>query len=184
VLGDDQVATPPVHSSDPRVEIEYGEMMDAPVLTAIISVSGTLLGAIVGGCLTMYSNFFLNKRRERAEFRVGCRLIADELNEYEILIYALLEQKRAGVRPSWSSVEEPETNAWEKHEHVLASYLPYEAWRDVRAALQEARSSNLLAARARRENTETITDVEFALLNSHRLRIQKGQASLHPYLRK
>ena len=61
---DEQVATPHAHSSDPRVKIEYGEMMDLPVLTAVISVSGTLLGAIVGGCLTMYSNFFLNRRRE------------------------------------------------------------------------------------------------------------------------
>jgi hypothetical protein len=37
--------------------------MDPPVLTAVISVSGTLFGAIVGGCLTMYSNFFLIKLR-------------------------------------------------------------------------------------------------------------------------
>ena len=68
--------------------------MDVPVLTAIIGVSGTLIGAIVGGCLTTFTNFLVQKRREQAELRVGCRLIASELSAYEALIYASLEQKR------------------------------------------------------------------------------------------
>jgi hypothetical protein len=130
--------------------------MDVPILTAIIGVSGTLMGAIVGGCLTTFTNFLVQKRREQAELRIGCRLIASELSEYEALIYASLERKRW-----WPSLDEPETQAWEKHEHVLASYLPYEAWRDVRRALQDARSGNILAASARQEKTETISDGDF-----------------------
>jgi hypothetical protein len=55
--------------------------MDVPVFTALIGVGGSLMGTIVGGCLTMYANFFLNRRRERTEFRMGCRLIAGELEE-------------------------------------------------------------------------------------------------------
>ena len=53
--------------------------MDVPILTAVIGVTGTLMGTIVGGCLTMFTNALLQKRREQAEFRIGCRLIAGEL---------------------------------------------------------------------------------------------------------
>jgi hypothetical protein len=68
--------------------------MDIPILTAIIGVSGTLLGTIVGGCLTTFTNFLLNKRRERAEFRIGCRLIAGELWESEGRLSSVLGAKQ------------------------------------------------------------------------------------------
>ena len=67
--------------------------MDAPILTAAIGVGGSLMGTIIGGCLTMYSNFFLNKRRERAEFRIGCRLIDGELEENHALVGAVLNRR-------------------------------------------------------------------------------------------
>src|ERR1700736_3367126 len=101
--------------------------MDVPILTAVIGVSGTLMGTIVGGCLSMVTNFLLNKRRERAEFRIGCRLIAGVLDDNSDSIRIMLEKKRA-----WQSADllELTTEAWKEHRHVLASYLSYEAWRD------------------------------------------------------
>ena len=100
-----------------KVRIHGGEdSMEVPVLTAIICVGGI----IVGGCLTMFTNYLLQKRRERAEFRIGCRLIDSDLGESEDVISCTLELKRW-----WPSEVEPRTKAWEEHRHVLASYLSY-----------------------------------------------------------
>src|SRR5271165_2727841 len=93
-------------------------LMDVPILTAVISVSGALAGTMVGGCLTMYSNFFLNRRREQLEFRIGCRLIAGELEQSVAIMKVSLRSK------SWWRLElEPGTKAWEEYQHVLASHL-------------------------------------------------------------
>ena len=53
--------------------------MDVPILVAIISVSGTLLGTVVGGSVVTCGNFLLARRRENLEFRTACRLVATEL---------------------------------------------------------------------------------------------------------
>jgi hypothetical protein len=151
--------------------------MDVPILTAVISVSGTLFGTIVGGCLTMYANFFLNKRREQAEFRIGCRLIDGELQEYEGFIKAVLETKRW-----WSSEVEPGTKAWEEHQHVLASYLSYEAWCDVRMAIEARHFAHHLSITALAAQHETIDDTFARMLADYVGGIQKGRASLNPYL--
>jgi len=50
--------------------------MDLPILVAIISVAGTLLGTVVGGCIVTGGNYLLARRREKLEFRTACRLIA------------------------------------------------------------------------------------------------------------
>jgi hypothetical protein len=91
--------------------------MDVPVLTAIISVGGTLLGTIVGGCLTTFTNFLLQKRRERAEFRTACRLIYSELAENEGLISDSLATKRwwsseivLGIFSNWLRHAVPSTS--------------------------------------------------------------------------
>jgi hypothetical protein len=105
--------------------------MDVPILTAIIGVGGTLAGTIIGGCLTTFTNFLVKKRQERAEFRIGCRLITSELSEYEDLFEAALEAKAW-----WSPGLEPGTKAWEEHRHVLASLLPDGAWDDVQLAIR------------------------------------------------
>src|SRR5258707_1142107 len=97
--------------------------MDVPILTAVISVAGTLLGTIVGGRLTTYTNLFLNRRREQAEFRIGCRLIAAELYENEACIDTMIETKRW-----WASELAPEMKAWEEHQKVFAAYLSDQAW--------------------------------------------------------
>jgi hypothetical protein len=149
--------------------------MDVPVLTAIIGVSGTLLGTIVGGYLP---NFLLQKRRERAEVRIGCRLIDGELRENESLIsYAVLSKHW------WSSEREPALKAWEDHQHVLAAYLPYEAWSDVRSAIRGVHTTRLLSVSVRSAKIETIGDTQVELLAACVEDLQKAQASLQPYLR-
>ena len=154
--------------------------MDAPVLTAVIGVSGTLFGTIVGGCLTMYGNFFLNKRRERAEFRTGGRLIAGELQLNERLVALHLEEKFW-----WTSEMKMGMKAWEEHRHVLASYLPDEAWTDVQGAMRGVQHARLLAGWALDYGTKTIDDPNAKQLADIILpRIRKGQASLQLCLTK
>jgi hypothetical protein len=151
-------------------------MMDVPVLTAVIGVSGTLLGTIVGGCLTTFTNILLQKRREQAEFRVGCRLIAGELEDCETHISVVLDGKL------WRQPEiAPQTKAWEAHQHVLASYLPYEAWRDVQTAMMALRFTCQLAANSRAVKKYTMTD-EAQDLADYAEDLKKGQAVLLPYL--
>jgi hypothetical protein len=153
--------------------------MDVPILTAVISVSGALLGTIVGGCLTMYSNFFLNRRRERAEFRIGCRLIAGELWESEGLLNASLEAKRW-----WPSEIEPGTKAWEDHRHVLAAYLSYEAWQYVLRAVRVIHMAHHLSTAAQKKTPLATIDDDIApKLAVYLEGIREGRASLQPYLR-
>jgi hypothetical protein len=112
--------------------------MDAPVLTAVIGIGGSLMGTIIGGCLTMYSNFFLNRRRERAEFRKGCRLIAGELEQNQLFVRDLLPTPRL-----WK-YHELATEAWKEHRHGLASYLPSEIWSNVEGAVRAVHRARVL----------------------------------------
>jgi hypothetical protein len=153
--------------------------MDAPVLTAVISVSGTLLGAIVGGCLTMYSNFFLNKRRERAKFRMSCRLIAGELDENHSFVKALLKTPRL-----WK-YHELATEAWKEHRHVLASYLPSEAWSNVELAVQAVhRARELMVTVGEEGQSEEMIDAATKQLSELLEIIATGHPSLQPYTQK
>ena len=153
--------------------------MDVPIFTALIGVGGSLMGTIVGGCLTMYSNFLLNKRRARAEFRTGGRLIAGELQLNERLVALHLEEKFW-----WTSEMEVGMKAWEEHRHVLASYLPDEAWTDVQGAIRGIQHARLLAGWALDYGTKTIDDPNANQLADILPRIRKGQASLQLYLTK
>jgi hypothetical protein len=153
--------------------------MDVPILTAVIGVSGTLMGTIVGGCLTMFTNFLLNKRREQAEVRMGCRLIAGELWENEGFIGSWLQGKRW-----WPSELEPGTKAWEEHQHILASHLPNEAWRDVRSAIRAVYFARGLSVTAHATNEKIIDDALAPLLAGYVEDLKKGQASLQSYLTK
>jgi hypothetical protein len=155
-------------------------MMDVPILTAVISVTGTLLGAIVGGCLTMYSNFFLNKRRERAELRTGCRLIAVELEEKGAFVSSMLDRKR------WSQIDlgQLSTEAWEEHRHVLASYLSAEEWDVVRNAVRAGRYGLIIAATAREDKMEEMDDFHTRLFAELVEDIRRGQTNLQRYLTK
>jgi len=151
--------------------------MDVPVFTALIGVGGSLMGAIVGGCLTMYSNFFLNKRRERAEFRMGCRLIAGELEESQLFLKALLET------PCLWKYNELATEAWKEHRHVLASYLPSEAWSNVEWAVQVVhRAREIMATVGEEGQREEMIAAATKQLSGLLETIATGRTSLQPYI--
>ena len=150
--------------------------MDLPVLTAVISVSGTLFGTIVGGCLTMYANFFLNRRRERAEFRMGCRLIAGELEENQLFLKALLETPRL-----WK-YDELATEAWKEHRHVLASSLSSEAWSNVEWAVQVVHRAREIMVSVGEDQSEEMIAAATKQLSELPEMIATGRTSLQPYI--
>jgi hypothetical protein len=153
--------------------------MDVPVFTALIGVGGSLMGTIVGGCLTMYANFFLNRHRERAEFRMGCRLIAGELEENQLFLSALLETPRL-----WK-YDELATEAWKEHRHVLAPYLPSEAWSNVEWAVQAVHRARVLMATVGEEGQpEEMINAATKLLSELLEKIATGRTSLKPYIQK
>jgi hypothetical protein len=149
--------------------------MDVPVLTAVIGVGGTLLGTIVGGCLTTITNFLLQKRREQTEFRVGCRLVANELYECENFISIMIETKR-----NWLSEQLPETKAWEEYKRVFALYLSDPAWREVRIAILAVQLAHHLLVTLREEGTKTIEDKQIPVLDIYVKNLQKPKLAWSP----
>jgi hypothetical protein len=150
--------------------------MDVPILTAVIGVGGSLMGTIIGGCLTVYSNFFLNRRRERAEFRIGCRLISGELRENHVVVITLLQTRR------WWDFDqlEPGMEAWKDYRHVLAAYLPSEVWHDVQQAVQAVHQARLVRTAASVDNPKEIDDAGVRMLTGIEAQILKGRSSLQP----
>jgi hypothetical protein len=148
--------------------------MDVPILTVVIGVTGTLMGTIVGGCLTTFTNILAQKRRERAEFRIGCRLVDGELGENHAVVIMLLQSRRWAL----PDLLEPGTEAWEKHQHVLASYLPFEAWCDLLHAVRVVHRVRYLWTTARESNAEEIDDFGVQLLTGALEEIVRGRTSL------
>jgi hypothetical protein len=71
--------------------------------------------------------------------------------------------------------------AWEEHQHVLASYLSYEAWHNLRVAVRGVHWAHHLAVNALAN--ETIGDTQTRLLAAYVQGTQMAQATLQPYLR-
>ena len=130
--------------------------MDVPILTAVTQ-----------------------KRREEAEFRIGCRLISWELEEIRVIMGIVQSTKS-----SWSPTDlELTMETWEKHQHVLASYLSDEAWHHVWKAVLSARFCRMMLANARGGPYE-MSDGEAKAVAGLVADIVKARTSLQAYLRK
>jgi hypothetical protein len=167
--------------------------MDVPILVAIISVSGTLLGTVVGGSIVTWGNYFLARRRERLEFRTACRLISAELQANHHTVEFALGQKRwwrsdeVGVkRPVLLNLlpEELGTEAWQQFQNILAPHLPYDAWQELILAVRAVNHVNRLAGAPRPPDRpdeiffeETVTALTLFMKD-----IDRGRVSLRPYL--
>ena len=153
--------------------------MDVPVLVAIISVSGTLLGTVVGGSIVTWGNYLLARRRERLEFTTACRLILAELQVNHHTVEYALVQKRW-----WRPDEELRIEAWKQFQNVLAPHLPYDAWLDLILAVRAVNHGNLLAGAPRPSDKpdeiflEPVTAALTLLLKD----IEIGRVALRPYL--
>lgn len=118
--------------------------MEIPILVAIISVTGTLLGTVVGGAIASFGSFYLTRRQERLVFRTACRLVAVELQDNSFIVEFALKNKLW-----WRSDEELTTEAWKQYQNVLAPHLPYEALVDLGVAVNAVKNVKLLAAQPR-----------------------------------
>jgi hypothetical protein len=153
--------------------------MELPILVAIISVSGTLLGTIVGGSIVTGGNYVLARRREKLEFRTACRLIATEFQIAQHTVRFSLDNHRW-----WRPDEELATKAWEKYKHLLAPYLSYDAWSNVWLAADSLDDANLLAAAPRPQGSAAdvlLPETENAL-TILMTRFEMGRVGLAPHL--
>ena len=153
--------------------------MDVPILVAVISVSGTQLGTVVGGGIVTWGNYFLARRRERLEFTTACRLISVELQTNHLTVEFALGQKRW-----WRSDEELRTEAWKQFQNVVTPHLPYDAWQDLLLAVRAGNHVNLLAGAPRPPDKpdeifleETVSALTLLLKD-----IETGRVGLRPYL--
>jgi hypothetical protein len=153
--------------------------MELPTLVAVVSVSGSLLGTIVGGSIVTGGNYLLVRRREKLEFKTACRLISAELQDAYHTVKFALEKKRW-----WHPAEELTTEAWKQYKNVLAPSLTYDAWSDVRLAAQDVKYANLLSSAPRpQDKTEEIflEEMERALTRLMES-IERGRVALMPHL--
>jgi hypothetical protein len=153
--------------------------MDVPILVAIISVSGTLLGTVVGGSIVTWGNYFLARRRERLEFRTACRLISAELQANHHTVEFALGQKLW-----WRSDEELRTEAWKQFQNALAPHLPYDAWQDLLVTVRAVNHVNLLAGAPRPSDKpdEIFLEETVSALTLFLKDIETGRVGLRPYL--
>jgi hypothetical protein len=104
-------------------------------------------------------------------------LVAGELGENHALVGTLLKRRRWSV----PDLLDPGTEAWKEHRHVLASYLPSQAWRDLQWAELAVRQVRFLWTSA---ETEEVDDEGAQLLTGIVEQIARGRTSLQPYLEK
>jgi hypothetical protein len=147
--------------------------MEVPIVVAIISVTGTLLGTIVGGSIATYGNYYLAKRRERIEFRTACRLVAAELQDNYVTVAQLVKSKLW-----WRSDLQLPMEAWNNHKHLLAHHLPRDVWLHVRLAAMAVNSISKVAGRV---NSEEISEPQMTMLAGFQEGIMKGRVSLENF---
>ena len=153
--------------------------MDLPILVAIISVGGTLLGTVTGGVIVSYGNLYLARRREQLEFRTACRLITAELQVAHHTVKFALDTKRW-----WRPDEELLMDAWKQYKNVLAPHLSYDVWSDVWLAAGNLNKANLLAAAPRpsdrtEESFLKATETALTILMTS---FERGRIGLMPHL--
>ena len=153
--------------------------MNVPILVAIISVGGTLLGTVVGGTGVLCGNLYLARRRERLEFRAACRLVAAELQDNSLIVEFGLEK-----RHWWRSDETLTTEEWKQYKSVLAAGLPYDALADVKFAVRAVDNASILAAAARPldKPDEIFLEPTMEALTLLMKNMKKGRVGLMPYL--
>jgi hypothetical protein len=152
--------------------------MELPILVAIISVFGSLLGTIMGGVIVIFGNITLAKRKEKLEFRSACRLIATELQIAELTIKLALKN-----HCWWRSDEKLATDAWERYKHILAPQLSYDAWSDVWLGVRGVNDAIALAAAPRPQGSKAdalLPETETAL-NILLKGFETGRVALMPY---
>jgi hypothetical protein len=149
------------------------------ILVAIISVTGSLFGTIVGGSIVTGGTYLLTRRREISEFRTACRLVEAELLDAMCTVKLTIKSKTL-----WRPDEDFLTDSWKQHKHVLAQHLPLRAWDDVRMAAEAVESANFLAASYRSLDliNESFSDAATESFTSLRSVIETGYVYFRPYL--
>jgi hypothetical protein len=154
--------------------------MELPILVAVISVGGSLLGTIVGGSIVTGGNYLLARRMEKVELKTACRLVSAELQDANLTIKFAVQSKRW-----WYSHETMSTEAWKQYKSVLAPNLSYDAWSDVWMATVNINGANALAAapRPKGDMEDVLLEQTITALTLITASIETGRLSLMACLR-
>jgi hypothetical protein len=96
-----------------------------------------LAGVIVGGSITTMTGIIGERRRERAEARVGAQLLRRELQ-------TAARSASQGIRNlTWGPTRSLTTDAWDEYQQVLAISLTPEDWIAVAAVVENIRRVTL-----------------------------------------
>jgi hypothetical protein len=120
-----------------------------PTLSAILPLVGVVIGALAAGG-TAYG---LKRRDERNELRAASRvLLTDLYDAHDVLTLKTSPSMRDTVDDiDWSSVEDEgtdllSTEAWKRHELLLARHLDDFEWGEVSGAFQGGAGRGPVAA--------------------------------------
>jgi hypothetical protein len=106
-------------------------------LTAIFTLAGVIVGAVLGGLIQMV----LQRRGERREHLVAKRLLEDELL-VQTAVLGMVEDDSDEARDAEQELREHMRNVgeldevWTQYRAVLASELDRAAWVEVRRAVR------------------------------------------------
>jgi hypothetical protein len=98
-------------------------------MTALIGISGSLLGVIVGAFLTRWIDFQHERRREVREATASALILREELRDMRAGLTVILKKKEHNDPFLWEGLE-----AWEEHrERLLAKDISHKAWCELAA---------------------------------------------------
>ena len=114
----------------------------ALIVGTISAISG-LVGVIIGGVITTYSNYLLYKKRVQTEWERDSRNHAIEIRRASRLIDADLSSASVAARICiderhwWSPDVRPLTlEGWQQYQSIIAAELSDNAWLAVRVAVE------------------------------------------------
>jgi hypothetical protein len=116
-------------------------------------VWSTLIGAVVGGALSLIGTVLVERRRgknaeqaetraRRMEGKLAARLIVAELEDAQSVLRVVLARETYSWPPSEDF--EFQTTAWDAHSAALAAAVPDKEWELVAAPYFSLRYTNLL----------------------------------------
>jgi hypothetical protein len=114
-----------------------------------------LLGVVVGGLLNGAAGYWLGRRKEQAEAKVGARLVRVELNEQLGYLGRVVEERRLDQHP-------PGVGQWEAYRAILARELDDRDWAVVAECYIEL--ADVEAASLDPEHRNEVTDNEGGLI--------------------
>jgi hypothetical protein len=108
-----------------------------------IGAGAVLVGVIAGGAVTAGTTGYFERRRDRADMRQGCRLVAEEVrtvwNHLDLMIRSASYPRTLGSPPRFLPSDQ-----WNANRSVLARHLDDDTWDTVSPFMDSIRTTREL----------------------------------------